>query len=306
MAGELESNVVEAAAEAPAAKTAPRSPPGSGKGWQLHLGPVTLTSGGTEVKPQFKFGGQAGSFKAEYGIGDVRDGLQFDMNVEGFVEAEAEGHSLDELHEQVRQTVSGGASEAGSKARERARSWGLGAAALERCTGAIDERQQRQWAEAVEAARQTLSTSASSAGSRVTQIAKSLGLDVADLQRLLEDKSEAPMTLRVKAAAGLGLSSKMCLGWRDTDGYHMVGVGTTVSNILSLGGNVFAGKHSSGTSLKLVLGIGNFTFEYVLPAAPRQAAAAAGEPLGAPLAPAAPEQAAGAKPAEAAAASAGA
>merc|ERR1719491_809144 len=73
------------------------------------------------------------------------------------------------------------------------------------------------------------------------------------------------MTLKVEADTGFGLSGTACMGWRDTQGYRMVGVGLSGKALVSISGKVFAGRHTSKETAKIVLGVMNFTFEYVFP-----------------------------------------
>merc|ERR1711974_93785 len=77
-----------------------------------------------------------------------------------------------------------------------------------------------------------------------------------------------PMTLKVEAEIGVGAGAHVCLGWKDTKGYRMVGVGGKAAAAIAAGAKVFAGKHKSGRSAKVVLGISNFSFEYTFPLGP--------------------------------------
>jgi len=208
--------------------------------WVLHLGPFTYTSGsGVETKPQFKFGGQLGKLKAEAGVGDVRDGLKFEMRAQAFEEAIGHGNSFAELHENTRCETPG-------------------------------------FKEALETAKRMLGKTEGS-GSALVRIAGTLGIPTRQLERLCAGevawpeslKSVKPadgvMDLHVKAHVGFGTNIMACLGWCDTKGYHMMGVGMEASAVFTAGGLVFAGKHSNGDSIRIILGIGNFTFEYTCP-----------------------------------------
>uniref|UniRef100_A0A7S0A7Y4 Uncharacterized protein n=1 Tax=Pyrodinium bahamense TaxID=73915 RepID=A0A7S0A7Y4_9DINO len=282
----------------------------SGPGWELHLGPLTWRGGGgqgaqgVELRPQLKLGGQVGNFKVEGGFSDVRDGLRFDWGCKAFAEAEGSGRSLAELHESVRQRICSGTSEASSGAASAvhnvAQRLGLGHASCTERLGRLwpwqsqqeqpqqpqaqsQQLQQRQelqqplalWAgagEALETAGRILGSSGAEAGSRVGQIASSLGVNVADLDHVLSGRSEAPgngelMTLRVRASTGFGVSAQMCLGWCNTQGYRMLGISSKADAGISMGGDIFAGWHHSGVGIKIVLGLGNFMLEYHFPRA---------------------------------------
>lgn len=226
--------------------------------WVVHLGPFSVGSDGLDVKPQFKLGGQFGCVRADYGIGDVREGLKLDMSLNAQAEAVSNGQSIAELHEGIRQALCVKSDEAGKVAQ----SWGLDMGDLSRGCFSADS---GALAQALDTAGKILSTSASGAGSQVTRIAAACSLEVETFRRALEEDPPSPMTLRVTASTGFGMNMKLCLGWGDRDGYCMVGVGTRVTTGLTMGGDVFAGKHRSGTSLKILIGVGNFAFEYTVP-----------------------------------------
>jgi len=234
----------------------------------VYLGPLSVGRDGVDVRPQLKFGGQVGNVVAEVGVGDVRDGLRFDSGMRAFAEAEGSGHSLEELHADVRRRLG-----------ENAASVGSAIGAVTNSTR-VDE--------VFEAAGRILSSSAKGLGSRTDEIARALGVDVADFERALGGEAagaaapagEAPgsgettlaaerplMTLKMRASTGLGASCQMSLGWCDTSGYRMVGLGMEAVALVATGGNLFAGRHSSGVGVKVVLGISNFTLEYTFPRA---------------------------------------
>lgn len=237
-------------------------------GWVVHLGPLSVGREGVDVRPQLKFGGQVGNVVAEVGLGDVRDGLRFDTGMRAFAEAQGSGHSLEALHADARRRL------------------GENAASLGSAIGAVTNSTRVD--EVFEAAGRILSSSASGLGSRTGEIATALGVDAADFERALAgeaagaaapaneapDSGETtlaaegpPMTLKVRATTGLGASCQMSLGWCDTSGYHMVGLGAVAVTLVATGGSLFAGRHSSGVGVKVVLGISNFTLEYTFPGA---------------------------------------
>ncbi|CAE8584510.1 unnamed protein product [Polarella glacialis] len=204
------------------------APSSSSKGgWELSLGPLSLGSKGVELKPQFKVGAQVANFKAEAGLGDLRDGVKLGAKAEASVEAQAEGQSLAELHENIRCDTAG-------------------------------------FRQALATAKQLLGRGSGA----LRQVAQTLGLKEGQLEEALTGKlklpGSPPMILKVKAALGIGAGAQVCLGWCDTKGYHRVGIGGGAASAVEMGGSVFAGRHSSGASCKVILGIGNFTFEYTI------------------------------------------
>jgi len=193
----------------------------------VNLGPLAFGSKGIDVKPQFKVGAQVANFKAEAGVGDVRDGLKVVAKAEASLEVASTGNSINELHDGIRCETPG-------------------------------------FREALETAKRLMVVGA--AGAR-TQIAESLGVPEDRLVSAMagQQLGGSAMTLKVKVDAGVGFSAAVCLGWCDTKGYNMVGVGGQAKAFVSLGANVFAGRHHTGESAKVILGISNFTFEYTFP-----------------------------------------
>lgn len=208
----------------------------SDSSWAVHLGPFSVVSSGIDVKPQLKVGGQFGCVRADYGLGDVREGLKLDMSLSAQAYARTTGQSITELHENMRRDLSDKAAFAGQAAQQ-----------------------------ALDTAGRILSTSACEAGSQIARIAAAVGLDAESFTELLSEAPPSPMSLRATASTGFGMNFKLCLGWTDPDGYKMVGISTKLTTGLTFGGDVFAGKHSSGTSLKILVGIGNLAFEYIIP-----------------------------------------
>lgn len=251
-----QSEASRVSAETPADDTAGEK----SNNWSLHLGPLSLGSQGVDLKPQFKVGGHVRNFKAEAGLSDVRDGLKLAVKAQASLEVTAKGHSVAELHENIQCDTPG--------FREA-----LVAAQKLLAQGAKD--------------------SAALAASGLAQLAKALKTDTKTLQRLFSGTSEEevpasamtaaspdappsapsssspgrpPMTLKVKASTGVGASAEVRLGWCDTKGYHMVGVGGKATAGLTAGCTVFAGRHTKGSSVKIILGFSNFQFEYTFPA----------------------------------------
>lgn len=212
----------------PAEPTGQESSHSGGGSWEVNLGPLYFGSAGVGLKPQLLWGVQTSNFKAEAGLGDVRDGLQVSAEAEANVTAIAQGKTVHELHESIQCQTPG-------------------------------------FREALSTAKSLLSE-----GSDVlVQTAQTLGLELA----LLEDSlagvpsasGEGTMHLQVTAAVALGASAKVCLGWEDTKGFRMVGIGGQAGAAVSVGASIFAGMHSSGDSAKILVGVSNFKFDYTIP-----------------------------------------
>lgn len=208
------------------------------------------------MKPQFKMGGKFRCFNMDYGVGDLREGFSLDMSMKAKAKAEVSGQSIEELNGAIKKALVDKAAAAG----------------MSLDTGALGT--------AVDKVGGILSTSASTGGSQVGKIAASVGINVEDFKLALEDKNPtSPMVLKVTAFTGFGVNIKLALGLLDDlEGYRMVGVAHKMTVGVALGGDVFAGRHCSGTSVKIVIGIGNFSFEYTLPVNPDAKQEASPEP----------------------------
>jgi len=220
--------------------------------WAVHLGVVTIGSDGVKLKPQMKVGAETSNFSTEFGLSDVRDGIKVAAVAEAKLDVHAEGTSVNELHRNIKCDTVG-------------------------------------FKQALEIAKNSLSTgdgAQDKEASQLPKLAEVLGLDMASLKRMLgqgtvedakdesnneakddrADNVERPlMQLRVEGSFGVGASAEVRLGWTDTDGYKMIGCAGSAAAGLQLSADAFAGKHCTGTSAKIILGIGNFLFEYTFP-----------------------------------------
>jgi len=213
------------------AATSPPQSASSGKkgsGWEVNVGALAFSGDGVSLKPQCLFGANLGPLSVEAGLHDVRNGLKLSAQAEAAVAAEATGMSLQELHETIEINTIG-------------------------------------FREALEIAKEFLNSGAD----RLSDIASSIGISTDKLKAALAGKCTktqcTPMTLKVTAETGVGLSAEVRLGWKDTQGYNMVGVGGKASAAISLRLSAFAGRHSKKRCAKILLGITNFKFEYVFP-----------------------------------------
>lgn len=198
---------------------------------EVHVGSFSVGREGVEVKPQFKFGFKSDHLKAEGGLGDVRDGLRISAKAEAFIEADAEGHNVHELHRSIHLNEDG-------------------------------------FNDALQTAKKILEGHAAAAKDVIKQIAEAVGSNPVSIEHVLagEENPRGDMAkLRVIMSVQVGASAEVRMGWCDTDGYHMVGVGGSAATGLSMRASAFAGKHKSGTSMKIILMLANFAFEYTLP-----------------------------------------
>lgn len=161
-------------------------------------------------------------------MGDIRDGLSLTAKLEAAMAVQGTGRSLTELHQSIKCDTIG-------------------------------------FREALDLSKKLITNSAE-------KIAEALGMSKAELESSLEGATEngddpqfRPMTLKVEGNVDLGIEGKICLGWRDTQGFRMVGVGAAGSVLGSVGGKVFAGRHYSKEMAKIIVGAFNFEFEYIFP-----------------------------------------
>eukprot|EP00405_Crypthecodinium_cohnii_P018819 CAMPEP_0206482770 /NCGR_PEP_ID=MMETSP0324_2-20121206/39048_1 /ASSEMBLY_ACC=CAM_ASM_000836 /TAXON_ID=2866 /ORGANISM="Crypthecodinium cohnii, Strain Seligo" /LENGTH=311 /DNA_ID=CAMNT_0053960733 /DNA_START=9 /DNA_END=944 /DNA_ORIENTATION=- len=200
--------------------------PRNGPKWEVSLGPLSVGTNGFALKPQMKVGAKVGAFKADLGVGDVRDGLSFQAKAEAAVNVQTRGHSIRELHDSIHCKTPG-------------------------------------FKEALETAK---TITVKGANGFRTHICDAVGISLDRLDMALEgQRVKDPMHLKVSADVGIGAGLKVCLGWCNNEGFHMVGVGGGAKAVVGLKANIFAGKHYEKLLAKVILGISNFTFEYTFP-----------------------------------------
>eukprot|EP00746_Dinoflagellata_sp_MGD_P005955 gnl/MRDRNA2_/MRDRNA2_111552_c0_seq1.p1 gnl/MRDRNA2_/MRDRNA2_111552_c0~~gnl/MRDRNA2_/MRDRNA2_111552_c0_seq1.p1 ORF type:complete len:328 (-),score=49.96 gnl/MRDRNA2_/MRDRNA2_111552_c0_seq1:70-1053(-) len=196
---------------------------------EVNLGSFSFGRRGLEIKPQFKFGFESEHFAADVGLGDVRDGLRVAAKASVFVEARTEGHNVRELNQNLHMNEEG-------------------------------------FHDAFETAKRILTKSVTFA----QKIAEALSLPMAKVEAAIAGQMNSPgdvAKLHVVASMDVGVSAEVRLGWCDTKGYQMVGAGGSAATAVNMRASFFAGKHTSGTKIKIILMIGNFAFEYTLPVA---------------------------------------
>lgn len=206
------------------------------RGWEVNLGPLAFGSEGIDLRPQLKAGLQVANFKAEAGLHDLRDGIKVNCQAQAAVDARASGNSLDEVNSSIHCDTPG-------------------------------------FKEALEQVKALLGRARDSASSEVPAMAAKLGMDSAALEALFRYDKEftakrygnALFELRVKANVSFGINAEARLGWCDTQGYHMVGIGGRAAAAVAVAFNIFVGRHSSENKIKIIVGISNFVFEYVVP-----------------------------------------
>jgi hypothetical protein len=67
---------------------------------------------------------------------------------------------------------------------------------------------------------------------------------------------------RATVKTGYGIDAGICLGWKDTKGFHMVGVRGKVGVMAKIGGDLMAGLHHDRRRVRAVIGVGNAVLEF--------------------------------------------
>jgi hypothetical protein len=197
------------------------------RGWEVNAGMLAVGNEGIRLKPQMLVGARVGNFSAEAGLRDVRDGICMVAKAEAAMAVEATGHSIAELHETIKVDTIG-------------------------------------FREALDITKRIFSSSAG-------RIAKALGVSKEELESNLEGETECiepgyrPMSLKVEVELSDGGEMTICLGWTDTQGYRMVGSGMELDSGMVAGYKLFAGRHKSKETAKIIIGVNNFTFQYIIP-----------------------------------------
>lgn len=72
-----------------------------------------------------------------------------------------------------------------------------------------------------------------------------------------------PVAIKMTVKGGVGVFGAVCLGWANTDGFHMVGVRGSVSASIGVGGDMVVGRHATKPQVKCILGLPNVCIELV-------------------------------------------
>mmetsp|Transcript_24346 Transcript_24346/g.53164 ORF Transcript_24346/g.53164 Transcript_24346/m.53164 type:complete len:252 (+) Transcript_24346:233-988(+) len=96
----------------------------------------------------------------------------------------------------------------------------------------------------------------------INPLIKYAGAIVAEVARLIHvDIRYGHVAGFMALNMGLGISASAALGWKDVEGYNMVGAGGSVSTLLKLGASVFAGK-KDWTDVKVIVGLSNYGLNF--------------------------------------------
>ena len=75
--------------------------------------------------------------------------------------------------------------------------------------------------------------------------------------------NDSPVWAKMTVRGCIGVTGAVCLGWANTDGFHMLGVQGAVSAAAGIGGDVMIGRHSWKPLIKYILGFPNLCMEIV-------------------------------------------
>ena len=68
---------------------------------------------------------------------------------------------------------------------------------------------------------------------------------------------------RTTVKTGIGLDAGVCLGWSDTEGYHMLGVSGKMGALVKIGGDLMAGLHRDRRRVKAIIGLMSVCVELI-------------------------------------------
>lgn len=74
---------------------------------------------------------------------------------------------------------------------------------------------------------------------------------------------DCPVHAKMTVKGGVGISGAICLGWANTEGFHMVGVQGSVSVAAGVGGDMLVGTHAVKPLVKCILGVPNVCIDLV-------------------------------------------
>ncbi|CAE7307880.1 unnamed protein product [Symbiodinium natans] len=203
-------------------------------GWKIALGPFTFCDTGFTVAPKFEIGVEVAGCGVMAGLGDVRDGISLFAGVHAKFIVDAVGRTWEEMFRNLRTNVH----------------------QLSEMTG-VDA--------AIARAQQVIGPS----GNENDEVVKLLQQNQARVNTsdLLKEHARADMEVKMKAATGIGISAKVCPGWKDADGFHNVGGGASLDIGVDLEFDLVVGwrPEPSPRKVRILLGLCNFFFQITFP-----------------------------------------
>lgn len=79
----------------------------------------------------------------------------------------------------------------------------------------------------------------------------------------VEIADDCPVCAKMVVKGCVGVSGGLCLGWANTEGFHMVGVQGSASVAAGIGGDMLVGTHAEKPLVKCILGLPNVCIELV-------------------------------------------
>jgi len=180
------------------------------------------------VAPKFQIGVEVAGCGVMAGVGDLRDGISLFASVHARIISSSSGKSWKELFSNFRTNLHDVP--------------GIG--------GALESAQKVVGGEDGE----------------VTKLLKENGVDV-NASTLLEEKRTGAFEGIIKASSGIGISAKVCPGWKDADGYRNIGGGASMDMGVELNFDLVVGLRTEHkpAMCRILLGLCNFMFQITFP-----------------------------------------
>mmetsp|Transcript_425 Transcript_425/g.1212 ORF Transcript_425/g.1212 Transcript_425/m.1212 type:complete len:218 (+) Transcript_425:73-726(+) len=78
------------------------------------------------------------------------------------------------------------------------------------------------------------------------------------------ESGRTAMHMKLEASTGVGMGGKLALGWKNVDGFHMVGASGFATMGLTAGASGFIGAHNTEPRAKIIFSFGNFASEIIV------------------------------------------
>lgn len=214
--------------------------------WSISLGPFTICDTGLSVAPKFEIGVEVAGCGARVGVGDVRDGISLFASASASFQVFGKGSNWKNMLQNLR----------------------TNAHHLPDISSSMKS--------LIDDAIHTTDKVVGPSGQETAEVVRllneeapeSAGITKADL--LKDHSSSSAMEVMMKASSGIGISAKVCPGWKDADGFHNLGGGASLDMGVELSFDLVVGYRprppgGGPRMVRLLLGLCNFFFQITFP-----------------------------------------
>ncbi|CAE7354406.1 unnamed protein product, partial [Symbiodinium necroappetens] len=222
----------------------------------ISLGPFTICDTGLSVAPKFEIGVEVAGCGARVGVGDVRDGISLFASASASFQVFGKGSNWKNMLQNLR----------------------TNAHHLPDISSSMKS--------LIDDAIHTTDKVVGPSGQETAEVVRllneeapeSAGITKSDL--LKDHSSSSAMEVMMKASSGIGISAKVCPGWKDADGFHNLGGGASLDMGVELSFDLVVGYRprppgGGPRMVRLLLGLCNFFFQITFPIGCRNVVAAA-------------------------------